>query len=67
MEGLFVRVFLGSHKFCLTGGDVLNEQQQLRNAIGFNKNAKVYDLGGEGSFIVGGVKIKDFCFPPKKP
>ena len=46
MEHLFLRVFLGSPKFWLTGRDVLNEQQQSRNAVGFNKNASQFAWGG---------------------
>jgi hypothetical protein len=40
MEDLFMRVFLGSPRFWLTGGDVLNKWHRLRNAVGFNKNAR---------------------------
>ena len=46
MEHLFVRVFGGSPQFWLTGGDVLNKQQQSRDAVGFNKIASRFEQGG---------------------
>ena len=46
MEDLFMRVFSGSPRFWLTGGDVLNERQRSRDAIGFNKNASGFARGG---------------------
>ena len=46
MEHLFVRVFRGSPQFWLMGGDVLNERQRLRDAVGFNKIASRFARGG---------------------
>ena len=67
MEHLFLRVFLGSPKFWLTGGDELNKEQQLRNAIGFNKNASrfvwgVCDILHYGTPVTAISRIKDFIF-----
>ena len=45
MEHLFVRVFGGSPQFWITGGDVLNERQRSRNAVGFNKIASRFAWG----------------------
>ena len=41
-----MRVFGGSPQFWLTGGDVLNERQRSRDAVGFNKIASRFVRGG---------------------
>ena len=58
-------MFGGSPQKRFTGGDVLNERQQSRDAVGVNKTLD--NLHGEGLFRVGGVKNPQFLFPAKKP
>ena len=53
MEHLFVRVFGGSPKFWLTGGDLLNERQQSCDAVGFNKIASRFTQGGFARALAG--------------
>ena len=59
MDYLFVRVFGGSPQFWLMGGDVLNEQQQLQDAVRFNKNDSRFMRGGF-AHALGGSKMEDF-------
>ena len=65
MEHLFVRVFKGSPKFWLTGGDVFNKQQRLHDAIGFNKIVSWFVQGGFARALAG-LKM-EVLFPQKKP